>query len=137
PEVLERQLEEQILAALSRRQLLADRGIVGGAALDRMIEDGRVGREPRHRELTDVARQRTVIGDPARDVVEPQALPQIVEQCSCFHRVTSSRSYSTSIPMRSTTRSGGGSSRAAAASAYCPCRGRMVVTREPHTRLTA
>ena len=57
-EVLERQLEEQLLARLALVELLADRGVVGGAVLDGVVEDRRVRGEPRDRQLVDVALER-------------------------------------------------------------------------------
>ena len=61
--------------------------VVGGAALDRLIEDRRVRREPRHRQLVDVALQRAGREQVARDVVEPEALAEIVELLCRVHRV--------------------------------------------------
>ena len=58
-DVLERQLEEQLLARLEVLEFLADRGVVGGAVLDGVVEDRRVRGESRHRELVDVALERS------------------------------------------------------------------------------
>ena len=55
PEVLLRQREEERFAGLALRELRADRRIVGGAALDRLIEDRRIRRESGHRPFVDVA----------------------------------------------------------------------------------
>ena len=87
-DVLERQVEEERLARFALAQLLADRGVVGGAVLDGVVEDRRIRGEPRHRELVDVALERAAIQQVARDVVEPEALAQIVKHLCRFHRVT-------------------------------------------------
>ena len=50
-----------------------------------MIEDGGIRRKPCHRELIDIALQRTVIQQLAGDVVEPEALADVVELCARFH----------------------------------------------------
>src|SRR6266850_2529891 len=57
-QILQRQLEEQFLARLAFLDLLPDRRVVGRAVLDGMVEDRRVGREPRHGQLVDVALER-------------------------------------------------------------------------------
>ena len=85
-EVLQRQLEEQFLSRLALLELLADRGVVGRAVLDGLVEDGRIRGQPRHRQLVDVALERAVVQQVARDVVEPEALAQVVEQLRRFHR---------------------------------------------------
>ena len=64
------------LAADADRRIVL---VVHGAVLDRIVEDRRVRREPRHRELVDVALQRAAVQQLAGDVVEPQALAEIVE----------------------------------------------------------
>ena len=80
-------------------QLLADRGVVGGAVLDGVVENRRIRGEPRHRELVDVALERAAIQQVPCDVVEPEALAQIVKQLCRFHRVSfaSSRMTHTAI----------------------------------------
>jgi hypothetical protein len=60
-QILERQIEEQFLARLAFFDLLADRRVVGRAVLDGMVEDRRVGREARHRQLGDVAFERAAL----------------------------------------------------------------------------
>src|SRR5262249_12809083 len=93
-DVLERQLEEQVLARLAVRNFLADRGVIGGAVLDRVVEDRRIGREPGDREVVYVAVQGAVVEQIARDVVEPKALSAFMKCFGGFHRVTS---FSTSL----------------------------------------
>ena len=53
--------------------------VVVGAALDRVVEDGRVRGQARDRQLVDVARERAAGEELARDVVEPEALAELVE----------------------------------------------------------
>ena len=57
--------------------------------LDGLVEDRRIRGEPRHRQLVDVALERAAVQQVARDVVEPEALTQVVEYFGCFHRVIS------------------------------------------------
>ena len=77
--VLQREREEERLAALSLLRQLSDRPVVRGAAADRLVEDRRVRSEPRDRELRDVARQRAVGEHVAADVVEPETLAEHVK----------------------------------------------------------
>src|SRR4029434_929712 len=88
-QVFQRQLEEQRLARLAFRDLLADRAVVGRAVLDRVVEDGRVAAEARDRELSDVTLERSAVEEIAGDVVEPEALSPVVERVGRFHLVTS------------------------------------------------
>ena len=83
-EVLERQVEEQLPRPTCRLELLADGGVVGGAVLDGVVEDRRVRGEPRHRQLVDVAFERAAVQQVAGDVVEPEALAQVVELLVAF-----------------------------------------------------
>src|SRR5439155_13831927 len=120
-EILECQLEEQLLRRLLLLELFADRGIVGGAVFDGVVEDRRIRGEPRHRQLVDIALEGAAGEQVAGDVVEPETLAEVVEQLGGFHRVTSGeiyiacwpasradRSYCSRSPMRSTVRSAGG-----------------------------
>lgn len=50
---------------------------------------GRIRGQPRHRQLVNVALERAVVQQVACDVVEPEALAQVVEQLCCLHRVIS------------------------------------------------
>ena len=90
-DVLERQIEEKILARLAFAQLLADRGVVCAAVLDGVVEDRGIRGQSRHRQLVYVAFERAAIQQVARDVVEPDTLAQIVKLLRCFrfHHVTS------------------------------------------------
>src|SRR5262249_49240413 len=88
-DILQRELEEQLLPRLALRELALDRAIVVAAVLDRVIEDRRVRGQPRHRELVDVAAQHARLQQVARDVVEPEALAEIVQDASGLHAFTS------------------------------------------------
>ena len=57
---------------------LGDLLVVGVAAGDRLVEDRRVGGEAGDRELVDVALQGAVVEHLAGDVVEPEALAEVV-----------------------------------------------------------
>jgi hypothetical protein len=88
-QVLQRQVEEQILARSARAHLLSDRVVVSGAVLDGVIEDRGIGGEPGPRKLADVVFQRPAAQQIARDVVEPNALAQTMQLPGYVHRVTS------------------------------------------------
>jgi hypothetical protein len=85
-EVLEREVEEERLDGPAGLHTLADRVVVGGAVLDGLVEDGRVRGQPRHRKLLDVARDRPAAEQVSRDVVQPDALAQVVEKRSLSSR---------------------------------------------------
>ena len=104
-EILERQLEEQRLAGLALVQLFADRGVVGAAVLDRVVEDRRIRGEPGDRKLVDVALERAAVEQVARDVVEPETLAQVVEQLGGFHRCHLRRIWTDCRPASSADRS--------------------------------
>ena len=84
-EILQRQIEEEALAGFPFGQPLADRRIVRGAVLDGVIEDRRIRGKPGHRKFVDVTFERAAVQQVARDVVEPEALTEIVEQLGGFH----------------------------------------------------
>src|SRR6185437_1811876 len=86
-QVGQREIEEHVLCRFRRGRYLGNVSVVGRAVLDGVVEDGRVRGEPGHRELVDVALQRPVIQQLAGDIVEPQALAEIVEHRGWFHRV--------------------------------------------------
>src|SRR5262245_28169117 len=88
-EVFQGQLEEEIFAALTLRDFFANRGIVGRASLDGTLKNGWVGRETRDRQILDVVLESARVQMVTRDVIEPDALAQVVEQLSRFHAVTS------------------------------------------------
>ncbi len=50
-----------------------------------MVEDGRVGREAGDREFVDVAAQCSTRKEPARDVVKPEALAEVMQMLSRCH----------------------------------------------------
>jgi hypothetical protein len=85
--VLHRQFEKQVFSRLAVREFAFDRVIVVFAVPDSVIEDRGVRCEPRHRKLVDVALQRAAVQQLAGDIVEPQALTEIVERPCRFHRV--------------------------------------------------
>src|SRR5215467_17 len=88
-DILQRELEEQLLPRFALRELALDRAIVVAAVLDRVVEDRRIRGQPRHRELVDVAAQHARLQQVARDVVEPEALAEIMQDASGLHAVTS------------------------------------------------
>ena len=67
---------------------LADLGdllVVGVAGPDRLVEDRRVRGQPGDGELLDVALEDALAQHRAGDVVEPEALPQLVQSCGGLH----------------------------------------------------
>jgi hypothetical protein len=56
---------------------------------DSVIEDRRIGGQTRDREFIDVAFERAAIEKLSRDVIEPDALSEIVERLSSLHDLTS------------------------------------------------
>ena len=70
---------------LDRRRDLDDLLVVGVAAGDRLVEDRRVRGQPGDRELVDVAGEGAVAEHRAGDVVEPEALAQVVQLLCGFH----------------------------------------------------
>jgi hypothetical protein len=87
--VLQRELEEERLAGFAPAHLLADGGVVIRAVLDGVVEDRRIRRQPGYGELVDVAFERTAVQQVAGNVVEPDALAQVVQQLCRFHLVAS------------------------------------------------
>src|SRR3984893_18749292 len=73
---------------LALLEFLADGGVIVIAVLDRVVEDCRVGRQPGDRKLVNVAAQRAAAQQVACDVVEPEALAEVVEGLSRLHGVT-------------------------------------------------
>ena len=68
------QVEEHLLVRGSAGHAGGDVGVVGGAVLDRPVEDGGVGGEPGHRVLGDVAGEGSLIEQGAGDVVQAETL---------------------------------------------------------------
>src|SRR5213076_2472788 len=95
-QILERELEEELLAGEPRRGLLADGRVVVVAVLDRVVEDRRVRGEPRDRQLLHVPGERPAGEEGARDVVEPEALARVVQPLRRLHRVPFCRAASSS-----------------------------------------
>ena len=78
-QVCQREFEEDALVRQAARAEALDRVVVEPAAANRIVEDRRVRGQPGHRQLGNVARQGAVRQHFAGDVVEPEALPQIVQ----------------------------------------------------------
>ena len=76
--------KNSVFARSCRRCLPGDVGVVVSAVLDGVVEDRGIRGQPGDRELVDVALQRAAVQQLARDVVEPQALAQIVEVLVAF-----------------------------------------------------
>src|SRR5262249_23717030 len=88
-QIFDGEFEEQPLARFSLLELALDGGIIMGAALDRVIEDCRIRCESCQRQVRDVAPQSAAGEQVAGDVVEPNALSELVESLRCLHRFTS------------------------------------------------
>ncbi len=84
-QVGKRQLEEEILGRGGGGARLGDLLVVGVALRDRLVEDRRVGGEPGDRQTVDVAAEDPLAEHLARDVVEPEALPQLVQSRGRLH----------------------------------------------------
>ena len=67
------------------RRVAGDLLVVGVAGGDRLVEDGRVGGQPGDGQLVDVAAQGAVGEHRAGDVVEPEALADLVQLFGRFH----------------------------------------------------
>src|SRR5262249_44370761 len=81
----------QFLPRLACRELALDGVVVVAAVLDRVVEDCRIGCEPGDREVIDIAAERASAQQVARDVVEPEALAEIVQDSSGLHATPLSR----------------------------------------------
>ena len=94
-QILDRELEEQGLADRAFAAFLTNRVVVEMAVLDGMVKNRRVRRQPGHRPLIDVRSERAAGQQPARDVVEPEALSEVVKsgrgtrRCFCRHVILS------------------------------------------------
>src|SRR5262249_29393575 len=53
------------------------------------VEDSWIRGQSCHRQLIDVVLECAIVHQVARDVVEPEALAQVVKSVGCFHRVIS------------------------------------------------
>src|SRR6185437_15992361 len=83
--VLQRQREEQVFAVLALREQFRDRVVVVVSAGDRLVEDRRIGRQAGHVVLSDVFRQRALVEHAAGDVVQPDALAEVVQLLRRVH----------------------------------------------------
>ncbi len=84
PEVLDRELEEERLAVEPGRCLFVDRVVVATAG-DRLVEDRRIRRQPGDGVVVDVRLELPGVEQLAGDVVEPEALPQLVQRFGGVH----------------------------------------------------
>ena len=74
---------------LPRLEFAANRGVVVAAVLDRVVEDGRIRCQSRDRKVADVMLERAAFEQVARDVVEPEALADVMELACRVHRFAS------------------------------------------------
>jgi hypothetical protein len=77
-DVLQGYLIKQRLSRIALPHFVTNRSVVGGAVLDGLIEDRGIGGEPGHRQFVDVGFERTADQEITGNIVEPQALAQIV-----------------------------------------------------------
>ena len=85
--VLDGQLQKERLARLALPELVANPGVVGRAVLDGVVEDRWVGRQPSDRQLLDIALERAAGQQFAGNVIEPQALAQVMKYLRSFHTI--------------------------------------------------
>ena len=71
-------LEEQRFAGFPLGEPLANRRVVGPAVLDGVVENGRIRGQTGDGEFIDVALERPGVEQVAGDVVEPEALAEVV-----------------------------------------------------------
>ena len=88
-QVLDGQLEEETLSGLSFANLFLYGRVVVGALADGVVEDGGIRGQSGDGELVDVFPQRPLRQKGAGDVVEPDALTEVVEKLRRIHGVTS------------------------------------------------
>ena len=77
--ILQCQFDEQAFTGLPRSRLLANAGVIRLAAADRAVEDGWIRGRPGDRQLLDVAAEGALIEQLAREVVQPEALTEVVQ----------------------------------------------------------
>ena len=118
-QILAGELEEELFAGETGRGLGMDRVVVG-AALDGLIEDRGIAGEAGDRKLFDVIPKGAVLQQLPGDVVEPEALAQVMESFGGVHGYllppaaavaapsSVGMSYSSRSPIRPTLRSAGG-----------------------------
>jgi hypothetical protein len=85
-QVVDRELEERLLAGGAAAGAAEDALVVGAAARERVGEDRRVRRQAGDAELADVTVERPVVEQVAGDVVEPEALARLVQVLRRVHR---------------------------------------------------
>src|SRR5437879_2007664 len=90
-QIFDCEFEEQRLASLSLVELAANGRIITRAVLDRVIEDCRVRCESGKRQVGDVAPQSAAGQQVAGDVVEPDALSELMELLRRLHGFTSAQ----------------------------------------------
>jgi hypothetical protein len=88
PQVLNRLFEEQRLTRSAFLQLLADGVVIVLAVLDGVIEDCWIRRESRDREFLDVALKRAAGQRTVGDVIESEALADLLKFLDRFHRIS-------------------------------------------------
>ncbi len=81
--ILYGEVEEQPLACGAAINLAADFRVVAGTVRDGVVEDRGVGGQAGDRQFVNIALQRAAIEQVASDVVEPQALAELVECLGC------------------------------------------------------
>ena len=96
-EVGDRELEEDRLRVEALALKPGDLLVVGLPAADRLVEDRRVGGQPGDVQVADVAVQGAVVEDPPGDVVEPDALAQVVELLRGLHFPSTSLACSATL----------------------------------------
>ena len=121
-QVLHCEFEEDVLVRQTCCCQLLDRFVVKPPTADRLLKDRWVRRQPGHRQIGDVARQGPAVEQLTRDVVEPQALTQIVQLSGVGvhhfsgYAKSARMSASSRSPMRSIERSAAGWAELAAGS---------------------
>src|SRR5262249_55089114 len=87
---LDCQLEKQCFTRKARSDEPANFRIVRSAMSDRLIEDRRIGSQTRNRKVLNIALKGACIEKIPCNVVQPDALPLVVERFSSFHNFTPS-----------------------------------------------
>jgi hypothetical protein len=86
-EIIQCQIKKKSFAGFSLCEFLANRDVVGSAVFEGVIKDRRVGGQSGHREFVDVTFKRAAVQQVTRDVVEPEALAQVVQQLCRLHNI--------------------------------------------------
>src|SRR5262245_39270216 len=85
PQVFQQQFENELLTGRAFVELRANSSVICRAVLNRMIEDCWVRGIAGQRKVVDVALKRSAIEQIACDVVQPNALSQVVKKLCRFH----------------------------------------------------